>query len=94
MAKWNYTLTWGKMLREAIEAEDIDIEMVIKCLICCYRELLNKLTDEDKNWKQFDIEEAINLLEEYDVYEECGEIDEYLEDFYDLCDDVLAWVEV
>ena len=65
MAKWNYTLRFGKQLREAIDAEDI--EMVVKCLICCYRELLNKLSDEDKDWKEFDIEDAIFSLEGYEV---------------------------
>lgn len=91
MAKWNYTLHWGKQLREAIEAEDTT--MVVKCLICCYRELLNKLSDEDREWKEFDIEEAIDCLEHYDE-EEGDEIDDYLDDFYDICDDLWAWVEV
>ena len=92
MAQWNYTLKWGKQLREAIDDEDI--EMVAKCLIACYRELLNKLSDEDKDWKQFDIEDAIFSLENYDVYEECGEVDDYLTEFYDICDDVRAWIAI
>ena len=87
MAKWNYTLRWGKHLREAIDAEDI--EMVVKCLICCYRELLNKLSDEDKEWKEFDIEQEIFCLE---CYDEDEDIDGYLAEFYDICDDVRAWV--
>ena len=87
MAKWNYTLKWGKHLREAIDAEDI--EMVVKCLICCYRELLNKLSDEDKEWKEFDIEQEIFCLE---CYDEDEDIDGYLAEFYDICDDVRAWV--
>lgn len=87
MAKWNYTLRWGKQLREAID--DGDVEMVVKCLICCYRELLNKLPDEDKEWKQFDIEDAIFNLENFDEGED---VDEYLEWFYDLCDELGAWV--
>ena len=89
MAKWNYTLRWGKQLREAID--DGDAEMVVKCLICCYRELLNKLSDEDKEWKQFDIEDAIFNLENFDDDED---IDEYLEWFYDLCDELGAWVAI
>lgn len=91
MAKWDYTINSGVQLREAIEAEDTT--MVVKYLIVCYRELFNKLSEEDKEWKQFDIEDAIERLEHYDEdYDD--DIDEYLEDFYDLCDDVLAWVEV
>ena len=65
MAKWNYTLRFGKNLREAINDEDI--EMVVKCLIACYHELLNKLSDDDKDWKEWDIEDAICSLENYDV---------------------------
>lgn len=89
MAKWNYTLHWGKQLHEAID--DGDVEMVVKCLICCYRELLNKLSDEDKEWKQFDIEDAIFNLESFDEDED---VDEYLEWFYDLCDELRAWVTI
>ena len=91
MAKWNYTLHWGKNLREAIEAEDV--EAVVKCLVACYRELLNKLNDEDRDWKEFDIEEAIDCLEHYDE-EEGDDIDDYLDNFYDICDNLWAWVEV
>ena len=90
MAKWNYTLHFGKALREAINDEDV--EMVVKCLIACYRELLNKLSDDDKDWKEWDIDDAICSLENYDVYEECGDVDDYLTDFYDLCDELGAWV--
>ena len=87
MAQWNYTLKWGKHLREAIYDEDV--EMVVKCLIACYRELLNKLSDEDKEWKEFDIEQEIFCLE---CYDEDEDIDGYLAEFYDICDDVRAWV--
>ena len=91
MAKWNYTLRFGKQLREAIDAEDI--EMTVKCLICCYRELLNKLSDEDRDWNEYDIEEEIMCLENYhEDYED--EIDDYLETFYDLCDELGAWVAI
>ena len=87
MAQWNYTLKWGKQLHEAIYDEDV--EMVVKCLIACYRELLNKLSDEDRDWKEFDIEEEIFCLENFDEEED---VDDYLERFYDICDDVRAWV--
>ena len=90
MAKWNYRLHFGKHLREAIDAGDI--EMTVKCLICCYRELLNKLSNEDKEWKQFDIEQEIFCLESFEEDEE--DVDDYLEVFYDLCDELGAWVAV
>jgi hypothetical protein len=89
MAQWNYTLKWGKQLHEAIYDEDA--KMVVKCLIACYRELLNKLSDEDKDWKQFDIEDAIFNLENFDEGED---VDDYLEYFYDICDDVRAWIAI
>lgn len=89
MAKWDYTLHWGKQLREAIDDEDVG--MVVKCLIACYRELLDKLNEEDKDWKEFDIEDAIFNLENFDYDED---VDDYLAEFYDLCDDVRAWVAV
>lgn len=89
MAKWTYTLRWGKQLREAIYDEDI--ELVVKRLIYCYRELLNKLSDEDKEWKEFDIEDAIFNLENFDEDED---VDDYLDEFYNLCDELGAWVEI
>ena len=91
MGKWKYTLRFGKALREAIKAEDT--AMVVKCLIACYRELLNKLSDEDKGWKEWDIEDGIECLEAYDGEDE-DEIDYYLAEFYDICDDVGAWVAI
>lgn len=89
MARWDYTLRFGKNLREAIHTEDT--EMVIKCLIACYRELLNKLSDEDRDWKEFDIEDAIFNLENFDYDED---VDDYLDEFYDICDDVRAWIAI
>lgn len=89
MEQWNYTLKWGKQLHEAIYDEDT--EMVVKCLIACYRELLNKLSDEDRDWKESDIEDEILCLE---AYEEDYDVDDYLEEFYDICDDVRAWISI
>ena len=93
MAKWNFTLRFGKNLREAIEAEDA--EAVVKCLIACYRELLNKMDDEDKDWKKFDIEDSIEVLTLYAIDpDDEDDVDYYLAEFYDICDDVGAWVAI
>ena len=89
MGRWNYTLRFGKNLREAIEAEDI--EAVVKCLIACYRELLNKLSDEDKECYEMEIEDAIFNLENFDEGEDA---DDYLAYFYDFCDDIGVWVSI
>lgn len=99
MAQWNYTLRFGKQLREAIY--DDDTEMTVKCLIACYRELLNKLSDEDKDWYEYDISDAIEELSEYDPdYEDEDEeygnsvLNHLLGKFYDICDDVRAWIAI
>ena len=89
MAKWNYTLRFGKNLREAIESGDV--EATVKCLIACYRELLNKMDEENRDYYESDIEDTIFNLEHFDVSED---VDDYLEVFYDICDDVRAWVGI
>ena len=89
MFMWKYTLRFGKNLREAIDAEDV--EAIVKCLVACYRELLNKLSDEDRYFCEIDIEDAIFNLENFDPDED---VDEYLAYFYDLCDDLGAWVSI
>ena len=93
MAQWNYTIKWGKQLREAITAEDT--ELVVRCLLACYRELLNKLSDEDKDWKQFDIEDTIENLTYYDADpDDEDDVNYYLEEFYDICDEIGAWIAI
>ena len=93
MAKWTYKLRSGIQLREAIEADDI--EMTVKCLIRCYRELFNKLNDEDKEWKEFDIEDSIEVLTLYAIDpDDEDDVNYYLEEFYDLCDELGAWIAI
>ena len=88
MGKWKYTLCFGKNLREAIEAEDV--KLVVRCLIVCYHELFNKMSDDDKDYYESDIEDTIFNLENFDEDED---VDSYLEEFYDICDDVRVWIE-
>jgi hypothetical protein len=93
MAQWNYTIHFGKQLREAIEAEDT--RMVVRCLIACYRELLNKLSDEDREWKGWSIEDSIEVLSLYaSDPDDDDNVDYYLDEFYDICDDVRAWIAI
>lgn len=91
MAKWEYTILKGKALRGAIESGDE--QLVVKALLACYRELYAKLTDEDKEWKGYDIEDCIEILTyyEHDPDDE-DDVDYYLADFYDLCDELRAWI--
>ena len=82
-------MQFGKNLREAID--EGNVEATVKCLIACYRELQIKLSNEDKELIEFDIEDAIFNLENFDPSED---VDKYLEEFYDICDDVRAWVGI
>ena len=87
MAKWEYTITNGRGLHQAIWNEEE--QLVVKYLLACYNELYAKLSDEDKEWRGYDIEDAIFNLENFDEDED---IDGYLEEFYDLCDELRAWI--
>lgn len=91
MAKWDYIITNGKELRNAIE--NSDIKATLKALQLCNEELLNKLSDEDREWKGMEIEDAIETLN-YIYTDDIEEVDGYLEEFYDLCDSLRAWVEM
>ena len=93
MANWEYTIRNGKALHKAIESENI--EAVVECLLKCYRELYDKLSEEDMDWRGYDIEDTIDILTVYHVsHDEDDEddIDNYLDDFYDLCDELRAWI--
>ena len=85
--KVNYKITSGVALREAIDNDDT--EQAVKCLLFCYKELQSKLTEEDSDWKGIEIEDTIFNIENFDEGED---INDYLEYFYDLCDELGAWV--
>ena len=89
MGNWNYTLNFGKNLRESIEAEDV--KLVVRCLIVCYHELFNRMSEDDKAYYESDIKDTIFNLENFDEDED---VDDYLSEFYDICDDVGAWVGI
>jgi predicted nucleotidyltransferase len=91
MAKWIYTINSGTELREAIDADDF--EATICCLSQCYQELLDKLSVEDKEWKQYNIEDTIDHLNNAEDMDE-DEINWYLSEFYDLCDELKAFVAI
>jgi hypothetical protein len=95
MANWKYRLQNGSALREAIDNDDM--EQVVKCLLLCYEELLNKLDEWDESDYEIDIQDSIGVLMAYELCtdeddEDC--INDYLEEFYDLCDDLRAWIEM
>ena len=92
MAQWKYTIESGKALREAIE--DGDLEATLKCLMNCFHELLDKLDDEDLEDYELDLGGILYELANYDSDDDddMETIDEYLAEFYDICDDVRAWI--
>lgn len=87
---WKYTLNSGSALREAID--DGNLEQTRECLLLCYKELLDKLSNEDAEIYRFDICDEYYSLEVCDLDEES--IDDYLARFYDICDDVRAFVTI
>ena len=94
MVKWKYKINNGTALREAINNDDV--EQVAKCLLLCYEELLNKLDEDDEADYEIDIHDSIGVLKAYELcHDEDDEdyINDLLEEFYDLCDELRAWVE-
>lgn len=95
MAQWRYIIKSGTALRNAI-AEG-NTEDALKCLIKCFKELQNNLDNEDLEDYDEDLEDIIGTLTEYipsDDEEDTEAIDSYLEQFYDICDDVRAWISM
>lgn len=90
MTRWKYMLNSGSALREAIDNENL--EQTRECLLLCYKELLNKLSDEDAEIYRLDICDEYSSLEVCDLDEEC--LDDYLGRFYGICDDVGAFVRL
>ena len=89
MSKWMYTINNGQALRDAIDAEDI--QLVIKCLTDCCKELLEKLNGKDKENFAEDVQDIIDTLYDRDA-EDVDVINDCLADFYDICDYASAWI--
>lgn len=96
MAQWKYTIKSGSDLRESIE--EGNTEETVECLIRCFNELWNKLDEEDLEDYDEELEDIIDELvayEDSDYDEDDTEtIDSYLEQFYDICDAVRAWISI
>lgn len=93
---WKYKLKSGIALRDAICSEDL--EQVVNCLLACCVELNRKLRGEDKSNYTLDIEDIYEGLAAFEINESEEEneeaINDYLEQFYDICDSVGAWIEM
>lgn len=105
MANWKYNLRFeGKALRELINKEDGEtIENVIaiyKQIISCLEYWKKRLLESDKEDWEYDIEEMIEDLQcacsdvKDDYYEEKENLNYYLRDFYDMCDNARVWIGV
>lgn len=107
MKKWNYKLEEeGKELRKLIDEEKP--AEIIEQLQKCYNSLSNLLSEEDKEYYESDIEDAMNLIEgEADIirnnpeeledfgFENVEElVDERLREFYDICDNARVWIQL
>ena len=98
--KWDYTCHRFKRVRKLIDEE---IETPKQCMLimaelesCC-----DELTSDNRSeWIYYDvfrdlksmIYEEIELMDE-DDYESCEiTVNDFLEDFYDLCDEARVWL--
>lgn len=98
--KWNYTCNRFKRVRELINEEK---ETPRQCMLimtelesCC-----DEITPDNRSeWIYYDefrdlksmIYEEIELMDE-DDYESCEiTVNDFLEDFYDLCDEARVWL--
>lgn len=102
MSKWDYNLGfYGEHLRELIKGDSSkdNCENILKHIIVCCEYVQKKLTDEDRDWYEYDLEEMIEdcddakyYLEEDDEEANEEEINHILECFYDLMDSMRVWV--
>lgn len=94
--KWKHTIHRGSALREAIDNDDT--KQVVECLLFCIVELNRKLRGEDKITYGLELDDmfvALSCYEPSNDEEENEEtINEYLEQFYNICDDVRAFIEL
>ena len=105
MAKWDYNLSHrGSYLRELINEGDSskeNCESILDQIIVCCKYLLTKLSDEDRDSFEYDLEEMIDDCEDTKSYfdefdEESNEdnINDMLIQFYDIMDIMKVWIPV
>lgn len=105
MAKWDYNLSHrGNYLRELIQKGDPSKEnctQIVEQIIVCCKWLQTHLTEEDKDYYGEDIEAMIDECEDtryyFDEYDEGANedtINDLLDEFYDLMDEMRVWIGV
>ena len=105
MAEWKYRLEFeGKSLRQLINKEETmeNIIAIYNQIILCLEHLNNRLRGDDKEEYEYDIESMIDDLqcacpniEDNNGYdEEQDNLNYYLKDFYDMCDNARVWIGI
>lgn len=102
MRKWEYSCKCFQHVRTLIENNDESTSQCFKimdALECCCDELA---PDDREEWYFYDafrdmkseIHEEIEYMDESD-YESCqNTVNNFLEEFYDLCDSANVWLEL
>lgn len=106
MAVWKYKLEFeGKALRELINKEETieNIVAIYNQIITCLETWKKRLLKTDKEDWEYNIEEMIEDLQcacpdiedgDLDYYDEQENLNYYLRDFYDMCDNARVWIGV
>ena len=95
---------YGKPFRELFDDEEETIERIIdiyKHMILFLQEWKKRLTVEDREAFEYDIDSLIEDMEcacpdinEEDYDAEESNVNEYLRQFYDICDDGRCWIGI
>lgn len=105
MAKWDYNLSHrGSYLRELIQKDDSskeNCEKILNQIVVCCQYLQIHLSEEDRDWYGDDITDIIDgcedtkwYLDEFDEDTNEENINDALEEFYDLMDTMRVWIPV
>lgn len=105
MKQWKYNMeAYGKPFRELFDNEEETIEHIIdiyKHMILFLQEWKKRLIAEDREEFEYDIDCLIEDMEcacpnvDDDDYEsEEANVNEYLEKFYDICDERRCWIGI
>lgn len=104
MNKWKYRLeSTGKAFRESLTSEQETAATVIEVyqrVIDCLNGLKHMLNNEDVEEWLYDIESMVEDLEtacpepdpDFDYEEQEENLNYYLNDFYNLCDNMRVWI--
>ena len=103
MARWDYNLkTNGVKLRDLLHKDDSSQENCIAILdqmIVCCKWLQTKLTEDDKDDYEWDLEDMIQecedtryYLDEFDLETNEENVNDVLDQFYDLMDEMRVWI--